>query len=71
MGYKVLFENNAPIGAIEMLKLLEMNDFLEVATGESGPVIKSLYVEANNEADAIEMAGNVVRKIWGKIVATR
>jgi butyrate kinase len=68
MGYKVVFENNIAVSATEVEKASSMNDFVEFGNDQERTVIRSLYIEAANEADAITHANGVVKRIWGDIL---
>ena len=65
MGYKVIFENNRAVRAELVTKRMGMNDFVEFENGAEKPLIKSLYLEAAREKDALKQADRVVYRIWG------
>jgi hypothetical protein len=70
MGYKVEFENNEPVRASYVEKQ-KVNSFIEYSEEKNKVIIKSLYVEAADEANAIMQAKNVVKTIWGEILGLR
>jgi hypothetical protein len=64
MVYKVLFENNTAISAIPTNKL--QHGDVELRSDRES--VRWLALECANEKTAIEIAGQVVKKIWGTIL---
>lgn len=71
MGYKVEFEDNNPVRAFRVSREKAKNNFIEYTDEKNKVMIKSLYVEAADEANAILQAREVVKTIWGDILGLK
>lgn len=68
MAYSVFFENNIATKAINAATNNNANQFIEFGKDKNRPTITSLYIEAETEQDAMEIANKVVRNIWGEVL---
>jgi hypothetical protein len=64
--YKVIFENNVPQGA--QLMRSAYKDAVKLNKTDGHTFINWLIVEGDNEKEAIEIAGKVVKIVWGKVL---
>jgi hypothetical protein len=71
MGYKVEFEDNKAVRAILVQNEINKRKFIEFSDEKDKVIIKSLYVEAADEANAILQAQQVVKTIWGEVLGLK
>lgn len=64
--YKVIFENNIPAFAQQMRSAYK--DAVKLNKSDGHTYINWLIVEGDNESEAIEIAGKVVKVVWGKVL---
>jgi hypothetical protein len=64
MRYKVEFEDNIPIRAILIKMVNRINDITDFGEVNGRTVIKFLFVEAENEKDALQQAQRIVTTIF-------
>jgi hypothetical protein len=64
MRYKVEFENNIPVHATKAQPGSRVDNLTDFGEVEGKSSVKFLYVEAENEHDALEQAQRIVRTIF-------
>ena len=67
MPYLVLFENNVATDAVWTESSRKVNDYVDFDTTSAGIAVKSFYVDADEKEQAMQIANNVVRQVWGKM----
>ena len=67
MAYLVLFESNMAIDAVWTDASSKIDQYVDF-DGSSGKVIvKSFYIDTEDKEQALQIASDVIKQIWGKI----
>lgn len=64
MRYKVEFENNVPVRAIAVRSNKKIDNLTDFDEAEGRSSVKFLYVDAENEQDAIHQAQRIATTIF-------
>lgn len=67
MAYLVLFDNNVAIDAVWTDASSKVDHYVDFDDSSGKVMVKSFYVDTENKEQALQIADEVVKQVWGKV----